>query len=94
MAKRKIKIFPIFFVIILTAGILILFSFFNGGNNLKVHFINVGYGDSILIEFPDHRTMLIDAGLKEYSSKVVDYIKEVGVGKIDSIILTHPHSDH
>ena len=59
---------------------------------LKVHFIDVGQGDAILITAPDGKTALIDGG--ETDSGVVQYLKNQGVQKIDLMIATHPHSDH
>jgi len=61
---------------------------------LKVYFIDVGQGDSIFIKAPDNKTMLIDAGVPEMGKKVVDYIKSLGVTKIDILVGTHPHEDH
>ncbi|MEG6566986.1 ComEC/Rec2 family competence protein [Thermoanaerobacterium saccharolyticum] len=61
---------------------------------LKVHFIDVEQGDSIFIESPDGKTMLIDAGVPEMGKKVVEYIKSLGVTKIDILVGTHPHEDH
>lgn len=61
---------------------------------LKVHFIDVGQGDSEFIEFPDGKTMLIDAGESDYGKTVSDYIKSLGYTKIDYVVATHPHSDH
>lgn len=62
-------------------------------SKLKVHIINVGQGDSILIE-SDNQYMLIDAGEKNKSDIVIDYLEDTGVKKLDYIIATHPHSDH
>lgn len=62
--------------------------------NLKVHFIDVGQGDAVFLEFPDGETMLIDAGEKEYGSAVSEYIKNLGYNTVSYIIGTHPHSDH
>ncbi len=59
----------------------------------KVHFIDVGQGDSIFIE-TSGKTILIDAGEREYGEKVTEYISALGVSKIDIVIGTHPHSDH
>lgn len=61
---------------------------------LKVHYIDVGQGDSIFIELPDGKTALIDAGEIEYGSVVTNYIKNLNYQKIDYIFATHPHSDH
>ena len=61
---------------------------------LRVHIIDVGQGDSTLIELPDGTTMLIDAGERDYGETVVDYLRAEKVEKIDHLIGTHPHSDH
>jgi len=63
-------------------------------NKLTVNYIDVGQGDSIFIQTPSGKTMLIDAGVPEMGNKVVNYIKSQGINKIDIIIATHPHSDH
>lgn len=62
--------------------------------DLKVHFIDVGQGDSIFVELPNGQNMLIDAGEKEYKTKVESYIKDCGYSKIDFLVASHPHSDH
>lgn len=61
---------------------------------LKVHFLDVGQGDSEFIELPNGKTMLIDAGVPDRGSGVVSYIKKLGYSKIDYLVATHPHSDH
>lgn len=61
---------------------------------LIVHFIDVGQGDSTFIELPNGETMLIDAGEREYGDKVVDYIYSQGYDTLDYVVATHPHSDH
>lgn len=62
--------------------------------DLKVTFIDVGQGDSELIELPDGKTMLIDAGEASASAEVIDTLKEAGVDEIDYLVGSHPHSDH
>lgn len=64
------------------------------GAKLKVHYIDVGQGDSEFLELPNGQTMLIDAGNPENGSDIVSYIKGLGHSKIDYLIATHPHSDH
>jgi competence protein ComEC len=59
---------------------------------LKVHFIDVGQGDSTLLELEGH-TLLIDAGNWK-GTETVDYLKEQGIEKIDIAVGTHPDSDH
>jgi competence protein ComEC len=60
---------------------------------IEVHFIDVGQGDSILIE-SNNASMLIDAGENNKGSTVVNYLKAHGIEKLDYVIGTHPHSDH
>lgn len=64
------------------------------GDELKVHFIDVGQGDSILVESPNNHFMLIDGGVKGSGDEVVDYLIEQGVGELDYVIATHPDADH
>jgi beta-lactamase superfamily II metal-dependent hydrolase len=61
---------------------------------LIVHFINVGQSDSELIQLPNGRNMLIDAGTNEAGLTVVSYLKNLGIKKIDYLVGTHPHEDH
>lgn len=60
---------------------------------LTVHFIDVGQGDSILLESYGSY-VLIDAGESEKSNIVCNYIRALGTDTIDYVIATHPHSDH
>jgi competence protein ComEC len=62
--------------------------------NIVVHFIDVGQADSILVQFPDGKVSLIDAGNVPDATDVIKYIKALGIKKIDYIIGTHPHEDH
>ncbi len=60
---------------------------------MKVHYLDVGQGDSILIHTKDV-AMLIDTGDRGYGAGIVSYLKNQGVKKLDYLILTHPHADH
>ena len=62
--------------------------------DLIVHFIDVGQGDSTFIELPNGETMLIDAGEREYGDRVVAYIYNQGYDTLDYVVATHPHTDH
>ena len=61
---------------------------------LKVHFLDVGQGDSCFIELPNKETMLIDAGESEYGDSIVTYIYGQGYDTLDYVVATHPHADH
>lgn len=71
---------------------------------LRVTVLDVGQGDSILVETPQGRAMLIDGGgLNDESQTgesdpgqkiVVPYLHYRGINRIDVLVLTHPHGDH
>lgn len=62
-------------------------------NNLRVYCLDVGQGDSILIT-NNNKTMLIDASTNEMGNRVVKYLNDLGIKKIDYLVGTHPHEDH
>ncbi|MEO8168077.1 MAG: ComEC/Rec2 family competence protein, partial [bacterium] len=66
---------------------------------LRASFIDVGQGDACLIEFPDGKTMLIDAGPKsaDYDAGeriIIPFLKRKGIKNLDYIVASHPHADH
>jgi competence protein ComEC len=61
---------------------------------MKVNIIDVGQGDSILVQLPDGQNMLVDAGTGDTGIKVIKYLKNAGIIKIDFLVATHPHEDH
>ncbi|MFW5646991.1 MAG: MBL fold metallo-hydrolase [Acetivibrio ethanolgignens] len=61
--------------------------------SLRVHFISVGQGNAVLAESDGHY-MLVDGGDGSHSSKVISYLKEQGVKKLDYVISTHYDADH
>ena len=62
-------------------------------NNLTVHFIDVGQGDSELIQF-NNKNVLIDGGVQDMGPRVESYLKDNGVSSLDIVVATHPHADH
>lgn len=64
------------------------------GKTMRVHFINIGQGDSILIESPNGKSILIDGGKKGAGETVVSYIEEQGIETLEYVVATHPDADH
>lgn len=102
---KNIKILIIFLILFLTSGCInnknilantnIIDNNTNITNNLlKIHYIDVGQGDSTFIELPNNETMLIDTGEREYYDTINSYINKLGYKKINYVIGTHPHTDH
>lgn len=61
--------------------------------DMKVHFLDVGQADCIIIESDGH-FMIVDAGNNDDGTMVVNYLKKLGVTTLDYVIGTHPHEDH
>lgn len=64
---------------------------YKGG--FEAHFIDVGEADCTLF-LCDGKSLLIDGGDIGKGSIVIDYLKALGVTRLDYIIGTHPHADH
>ncbi len=68
--------------------------------DLTLTFIDVGHGDSILVEFPKGKRMLIDGGgLHEDrfdvgKNVIAPFLWKKKIQKIDTLVLTHPDPDH
>ena len=63
----------------------------NSSPAMKITFIDVGQGDCAFVEFPDGKTMLVDAGDVGCGETIDAYIKG---GKIDYCVATHSDADH
>lgn len=62
-------------------------------NELKIHYIDVGQGDSILLQ-NESTAILIDGGPRECADKLVEYIKQQQIKTLTYVVATHPHEDH
>jgi len=65
----------------------------SASENLTVHFLDVGQGDSELVQF-NGKNVLIDAGTQDMGPRVESYLKNHGVSSLDLLVATHPHEDH
>jgi competence protein ComEC len=80
--------------------LLVISPFHAASPGLKVTMLDVGQGDSFLVEFPGRKVMLIDGG--GLASSPFDVGERVvspvlwrkGIKKVDYLVLTHPHPDH
>ena len=64
-----------------------------GDESLNVYYFDVGQADAILLEI-NNQYMMIDAGNNADGPLLVDYMKKLGVEKIDYLVATHAHEDH
>ncbi len=58
---------------------------------LRVTFLDVGQGDSVLLETPSAR-LLVDQGPPE--ADVAGQLEQMGVHSLSALVLTHPQRDH
>ena len=63
------------------------------GGSFTVQYLDVGQGDSELIQCDGHY-MLIDGGTSKYSDKIYATLKAQDITALDYIVNTHPHEDH
>lgn len=67
---------------------------------LRVTALSVGQGDSLVVELPGHKVMVIDAGPASPDghdaarSVIVPFLRRQGIAKIDWLVVTHAHPDH
>jgi len=63
--------------------------------DIRIHFIDVGQGDAILIESGSH-AVLVDGGPSPRlaNENILPHIRSLGITRLDYVISTHPHLDH
>lgn len=91
--KKKIVIFIIF--------VLFIFICKQIPKPLKIHFIDVGQGDSMLIVTPHGKTILIDGGGSKDNENfdvgentLIPYLLDKGIAKLDYVLISHFDADH
>lgn len=64
--------------------------------DLQINFLDIGQGDCIIIELPDGKTMMIDAGPTSNDNEQIisDFLTENNITYIDYFLLTHSDEDH
>ncbi|MBP3447625.1 MAG: MBL fold metallo-hydrolase [Clostridia bacterium] len=63
-------------------------------NEMGIVYVDTGNSDSIVIHFPDGRTMLIDAGKPDDFDAISDVLDSFSEDTIDYAVITHQHDDH
>lgn len=63
------------------------------GNELAVHFLDVGQGDATLFQTSEG-AVLVDCSESEYADYILEYLDAQGITELEYFIITHPDSDH
>lgn len=66
---------------------------YKADGKLRVHFIDVGQADSILIQ-QGNENMLIDAGNNDDEETLKNYLGNLGITEFKYVVGTHAHEDH
>ena len=86
------------FLLIAALPLLVLILIRPGTSLLRMTFLSVGQGDSILIEAPSGVRFLVDCGSGTRgtagSRKAAPCIRYRGISKLDYIVVTHTDEDH
>ena len=93
LPKRKFKLVLILLLVVIIFSGCLPEDTLLPEDSLSVHFIDVGQGDSILL-LDSGEAMLIDSGIQSAGKTVADYIRSLGISKLDYVVATHNHSDH
>ena len=59
---------------------------------LGVTFLDVGQGDSAVVELPDGKVLVVDTGRTGYET--ANFLKYLGRSTVDALAITHSHPDH
>lgn len=99
--KDRLKIKPFYWMMFcLLVGNLFLWKliFAPKPKDLRITFLDVGHGDSALIELPGKGRLLVDAGIDgdwdQGRATVAPFLWSKGITHLDAILITHPHADH
>ncbi len=85
---------------LLAAGFVLFLSFAPVvfSQQLEIHYINVGWGSSVLVRGPNGTTVLMEAGnTGKGINEVVPYLQSIGIlasNGLDYTIVGHQHCDH
>ncbi|MCX6377389.1 MAG: MBL fold metallo-hydrolase [Armatimonadetes bacterium] len=67
-------------------------------SELQIHVLDVTYGDSIVVRFPDGKVGLVDCATSERDPRdrvpVLSWLEKNRIDTLEFVCLTHPHLDH
>ncbi len=98
LLMKRLRLYRRRFFLYLLIPLLILIPGFRVRRGLTLTFLSVGQGDGIVLELPDGRNLMIDAGsssvdrVGEY--RVIPFLKSRGISRLHYIFATHADEDH
>ncbi|MBI5639254.1 MAG: DNA internalization-related competence protein ComEC/Rec2 [Nitrospirae bacterium] len=61
-------------------------------DDLRITFLDVGQGDSAVIELPERKVIVVDTGRTGREAAL--FLRYLGKKEIDALVVTHAHPDH
>lgn len=99
--KQEISCKKLFAGAFLSIAVLILLNLdYDFSRKIDMTFFSVGNADSIFVQLPNKKNFIVDTGrigFGKYNSGfsvINQYFKNKGIYKLNSMVLTHPDSDH
>lgn len=100
--RRKIRQYGKCAIVVFLCGISAFLFFLGSAKEVRVHFIDVGQGEAMLLITPHDKAVLIDTGgilsgtgdFDVGARVVVPYLYHYGIRDLEYLILTHAHDDH
>ena len=78
--------------------ILLMVFLVRGRDDLEIHMLDIGQGDSIVVEMPGGQNILVDGGSTTVTDvgryRILPFLKYEGIRKLDYIFVTHTDLDH
>lgn len=90
--KSRLRFLPV--ILVICFYLIIPYS---TNKSFRITFLDVGQGDSSVIEFPDGKVMLIDGGTYEPDTGrgvAAPYLWGNGIRSVDYLVASHLHPDH
>jgi competence protein ComEC len=88
---HKLNLFAAACVAILPAIIYLAVSL-TTARGIHITFLDVGQGDSAVVELPDKKVLVVDTGINGFQT--ANFLRYRGIKKIDALVLSHGSSDH
>lgn len=71
------------------------FSITSSTQTVSITWLDIGLGDSVLVESSSGETILVDTGdFRDDGSKVISELESRGISEVDHLVATHMDADH
>src|SRR2546425_12252826 len=60
----------------------------------RFYFVDIGHGNAAFVVAPSGETMLLDAGPTRAADRILAFMDQNGIKKIDYVVISHFEDDH